>query len=279
MLSATIIFGVLSGLIWGAGDFSGGLAAKKNSEFTVVVLAHFIGGLALIPLALIFQEPLPGGRDWLYGMGAGIFGAIALLAFYRAMADGPMGVIAPVTAVITSIIPVAVGFALYGLPGQLTVIGIVLAIPAVWLVSSGGEQSGVEARTFLLPVVAGIGFSLFFVLIDQVSRGLVFWPLVGARVASVTVMGLIGWQRGVLARPKNGNEWVTIALAGLLDTGGNALFALSTQAGRLDIAAILASLYPVSTLLLARILLKERFSSVQLVGIALALTAIVLIAL
>ena len=280
MLSLSIVYGILSGLIWGAGDFAGGLAAKKNSEFTVVVLAHLIGGLILIPIALIFNEPIPGLRDWLFGMAGGIFGAIALLAFYRAMADGPMGVVAPVTAVITSVIPVAVSLTLYGLPDSLTLIGILIAIPAVWLVSASGQQnSAFQLRSLWLPLVAGIGFSLFFVLIDQVSDGAIFWPLVGARAASVVVMGAIGLAQGKLHRPDSLNGVGIIVLAGLFDTAGNALFALSTQTGRLDIASVLSSLYPVSTLILARLLLSERFSRLQLVGILLALAAVVLIAI
>lgn len=278
MVPAVITFGLLSAITWGAGDFTGGFASKKHSEFTVVVISQIISGILLVPTAILFGEPFPILVDVLWGMGGGIFGAIGLLAFYRAMADGQMGLVAPLTAMVTAIIPVLFGIFIDGFPPWLTGVGILVALLAVWLISGGDGEAKITPQSLWLPFIGGLGFSLFFVALDRITPGSVFWPLAGARVASVTVLGSIGLFRGVLKIPTL-RDLPLIGLAGVLDTCGNAFFALAAQAGRIDIAAVLSSLYPASSMLLARYILQERLSFQQLIGVAVALFAIILIAL
>ncbi|MEM7803112.1 MAG: DMT family transporter [Chloroflexota bacterium] len=280
MLSSVVLFGLLSAVTWGAADFSGGFSANKYSEFTVVVVSQIIGGLFLIPTALLFREQWPAWSDLFLAMFGGIFGAIGLLALYRALADGPMGLVAPLAAMVSAILPLIFGLFIDGLPPLIKGIGILVALPAVWLISGGGSPGkiNVPLKLLLLPVIAGAGFSIFFVTLDRMPPGSVFWPLFGARIASVTLFGAIGLYRGVLERPKL-EDIPVIGLAGIFDTLGNAFFTLSAQSGRLDIAAVLSSLYPVSTMVLARYILQERSTWLQLLGAAIALVAIVLIAL
>lgn len=276
----TLFWGILSSLIFGSGDFCGGLASKKNHVFTVVVGAHFVGGILMVLMALIFNEPFPTTIDLWWGGTAGIVGALALMLFYYALANGRMGVVAPMTAVISAAIPIIWGAIFDGLPTWVRLLGFAVALIAVLFISTStsGENVRPNLRELLLPFLAGAGFATFFILVDQVESGSVFWPLVAARIASVTLFGLIGLFTGNLKRPEPGT-WVTVGLAGIFDTLGNAFFIISTQAGSFAVAAVMGSLYPASTIFLARFILDERLSRIQWVGIGLAFIAVVLIAL
>ena len=280
------VYGLASALSWGAGDFSGGYASKKSSTYTVVLVSQIVGGLLLVGLALLFREPMTNLPTMLMGGVAGVAGMIGILALYAGLAQGRMGVVAPLTAVISATLPIILSAFTEGLPSVTTLIGFGMALIAVWFLSAGGNQGGVTRQELLLAVIAGAGFSLFFILIDRVSETAVFWPLVGARVASVSVIGLYMIFKGVGKRPlrpssvqASSSQLPIIALAGVLDAGGNAFFALATQAGRLDVAAVLASLYPASTVMLAWFILKERLERFQWVGVAAALFALILISI
>ena len=274
----TLFWGILSSLIFGSGDFCGGLASKKNNVFTVVVGAHFVGGILMELMALIFSEPFPSTTDLWWGAAAGIAGALALMLFYYALVTGRMGVVAPMTAVISAAIPIIWGAIFDGLPTWIRLLGFVVALIAVLFISTSDGSVRPNLRELLLPFLAGAGFATFFILVDQVESGSVFWPLVAARITSVTLFGLIGLLTGNLRWPEPGT-WTTVGLAGIFDTLGNALFIIATQAGSFAVAAVMGSLYPASTIFLARFILDERLSRVQWVGICLALIAVVLIAL
>ena len=274
----TLFWGLLSSLIFGAGDFCGGLASKKNTTFTVVVGAHFVGGILMLLAALVTGEPLPALADWGWGAAAGIAGATALMLFYRALANGRMGVVAPMTAVISAAIPIVWGAVFEGLPTWLRLLGFMIALAAVFFISLDEESGRPQLKELLFPFLAGVGFATFFILVDQVENGSVFWPLVSARIASVTLFGVLGLATGQLKRPESSTIG-TIALAGVFDTLGNAFFIIATQVGRFDVASVMGSLYPASTIFLARIVLNERLVFVQWVGVILALFAVVLIAL
>ncbi|MEM8857913.1 MAG: DMT family transporter [Chloroflexota bacterium] len=274
----TLFWGILSSLIFGSGDFCGGLASKKNNVFTVVVGAHFVGGILMVLMALIFNEPFPTTLDLWWGAAAGIAGAVALMLFYYALANGRMGVVAPMTAVISAAIPIVWGAIFDGLPTWVRLLGFAIALIAVLFISTSDGSVRPNLRELLLPFLAGAGFATFFILVDQVESGSVFWPLVAARITSVTLFGLIGLFTGNLKWPEEGT-WTTVGLAGIFDTLGNALFIVATQAGSFAVAAVMGSLYPASTIFLARFILDERLSRLQWVGIGLALIAVVLIAL
>jgi drug/metabolite transporter (DMT)-like permease len=274
----SIAFGLLSAATWGAGDFCGGLVSKRTGVFGVIIGSQFVGMLLLIGLALIFDRtpPLPG--DLLWGAAAGAGGAVGLLALYRGLAAGRMGLVAPLSAVLAAALPVVVAAFTQGLPENVQFVGFGVALLGVWLLSRPEGALRFQWNELTLPVVAGLGFGLFFVFIDRASERAAFWPIVAARVASLALMtgtALVNRQPLWPGR----DHWPLTALAGVLDAGGNAFFTLATQTGRLDVASVLSSLYPASTVALAWAVLKERLTRPQWLGVGAALLAIVLIAL
>jgi uncharacterized membrane protein len=277
MLTAPILFGLLSALTWGAGDFNGGLAAKRSNPYGVVILAHSLSLGLLLLLLTIIKEPIPPVKDWLWGGAAGLTGGIGLLLLYRALAEGRMSVAAPVSALLAAALPVIVGMFQDGYPGALVLLGFLLALAAVWLVS-GGEGLRIRFDDLRQPFIAGIAFGAFFICLQRASQNSLWWPLVAIRIVSVS--SLLGFA--LLTRqpwlPKR-ESLVPILLSSVLDTLGNATYAMSARLGRLDVAAVLGSLYPGATVLLAWVFLKERITRVQTIGIFLALAAIVMLTL
>lgn len=273
---AAVVFGLASALSWGAGDFSGGLATKRAPVFGVLAIGHAVGLVLLIGLALLWAEPLPAIADLGWGLAAGVAGAVGLASLYRALAIGQMGLVAPLSAVLTAALPALFGALTEGLPSTLKLVGFVLALVGIWLVAGTGGSAG--ARDGLgLAVLAGCGFGVFFILVHRAGANAVFWPLVAARIGSLGLVLPIAFGRRQLLWPDR-QLLVPVLLSGALDVAGNAFFVLAAQAGRLDVAAILSSLYPASTVLLAALLLGERLLRVQLIGIVAALAAIALIA-
>jgi drug/metabolite transporter (DMT)-like permease len=273
---AAVVFGLASALTWGAGDFSGGVASKRAPVFGVLAIGHGVGLLLLIVLALLWGEAVPPAADLGWGLAAGLAGAVGVAALYRALAVGQMGIVAPLSAVLTAALPALFGALTQGLPEARTLAGFGLALLAIWLIAGTGGAGG--ARDGLgLAVLAGCGFGLFFILVHRAGASAVFWPLVAARAGSFALVLPLALGK----RPFLGGDTrllVPILLSGALDVAGNAFFVLAGQAGRLDVAAILAALYPASTVMLAALLLRERVLRVQVVGIAAALGAIALIA-
>lgn len=274
----TLFFGLLSAATWGAADFSGGLAARKANLYAVVLVSQVAGGAFLAGLALLFGEALPPATDLLFGALAGLAGMLGLLGLYSGLSRGRMGVVAPLTAVLAAVLPVFFSLVTEGLPPLIQVTGFGLTLVAVWLLSgASGGRAAIPAAEVGYALLAGTGFALFFILIDQANEAAVFWPLVAARLASVTCLALFVGLRGNWQRPPS-RPVLIILLAGLLDALGNAFFVLAARYGRLDLAAILASLYPAATVLLAQLILRERLGRWQWAGILIALIALVLIA-
>ncbi len=274
--TASVGLSLAAAASWGSADFSGGIATKKANAFGVVVVAHGTGLLFMAVLALLTHDPLPGKVALLWGVVAGLSGGIGLAAFYRALAVGQMGVNAPIAAVLTALFPVMIGFREQGLPTSVQLGGFALALVGIWLLASPPGQ--VERPKGLgLAIVAGLGFSGFLVSSRFAGTHSLFWPLVAARVASVLLMLTIVLATRVKWSPGRG-ALIYMIVAGILDSSGNALFVAATQRGRLDVAAVLSSFYPASTVLLARFVLKERISMLQGVGIAAALVSVALIA-
>jgi drug/metabolite transporter (DMT)-like permease len=271
-----VIFGLASALCWGAGDFSGGLAAKRAPVFGVLAIGQAGGLLLLIVLALVWGEPFPSATDLGWGLAAGLAGAVGLASLYRALAVGQMGVVAPLSAVLTAALPALFGALTEGLPDALKLGGFGLALLAIWLVA-GTDRSAGSRNSLGLALLAGCGFGIFFILVHRAGANAVFWPLCAARIGSLALVLPITLGRRQLRLP---DRWLLglVLLSGALDVAGNTFFVLAGQAGRLDVAAIISSLYPASTVLLAALLLRERVLRVQLVGIVAALAAITLIA-
>ena len=272
-----IAFGLASAALWGAGDFWGGWTSKRQSVYSVIVSSQIVGLALFVILALASGERVPLLGDLaLSGLG-GMAGAIGIIALYRALAEGRMGVAAPVSAVVATVLPVVAGFVLDGAPKVWQFIGFGLALIAVWLISRT-DGAPMRWRELSLPLVAGVSFGVFFVLIGHVSDHAVWWPLVTVRTVSLSMLLVVAT---VQRQPRLVEQryWLLAALVGALEVGGNAFFALAGQVGRLDVAAVISSLYPATTVWLAWLILKERLSRPQLLGVVAALAAIVLIAM
>ncbi|HLW58823.1 MAG TPA: DMT family transporter [bacterium] len=254
----------------------GGLTARRTHVLGVVVISQAAGVLFLVSLALIRTEPLPTIADLIWASAAGLSGGVGLTALYRALAVGQMGVAAPITAVVAAALPVLYGVLSAGIPGTPRLVGFAMAIAGIWRISQGGGRvdrfDGIGAA-----VLAGVGFGAFLILIHQVGAPAVFWPLAAAKATSVALMSataLLGRRRWVPTM----SLIPVLALAGGLDVGGNVFFLLASQVGRLDVSAVLSSLYPATTVLLARGMLKEHITRAQAIGMAAVLIAIPLIA-
>jgi drug/metabolite transporter (DMT)-like permease len=273
-----ITYGIGSALAWGAGDFSGGFATKRGSVFTVILYSQIIGGLLLVGLQVVWGERPPEFRHLAWGGAAGLFGVLGLVALYKGLATGRMGIVAPLSAVLTAVVPLLFAFVVEGIPKSTQLIGFGGALMAVWLFSSTRGPGSALKSEILLSLSAGLGFGLFFICIDRVSGEAILWPLIAARCASVVTMALVLGCRGQLCLPHS-NLWPFIALAGVLDAAGNAFFALASRVGRLDVSAVLASMYPAATVILARYVLKETLGRRQQLGLAVACIALCLIAI
>jgi drug/metabolite transporter (DMT)-like permease len=274
---SAVFFGLVSAVTWGAGDFSGGMAVKRTNPYGVVIAAHAISLVMFMVLGIVTGEPVPPIRDWMWGGAAGIGGGIGLALLYSALASGQMSIAAPISALVAAALPVLVGAFSEGLPGWGTLIGFGLALMAVWLIS-GGVGLKLQPEKVRLPILAGVCFGAFFIFIHQGSSLSILWPLAATRIASITSLlsfSIATRQRWIPTR----ESWLPIIMSSLLDSAGNAFYALSARMGRMDVAAVLGSLYPGSTVLLAWFVLKERISPVQMIGILVALIAIVLITL
>ncbi|MCW2700661.1 MAG: conserved rane protein of unknown function [Blastococcus sp.] len=267
--------------VYGAADFLGGMASRKTSVFGVVALSQVSGLVALLALLPVLGGPVTSA-DLLWGAASGLAGAAGLVLFFRTLARGVMSVIAPVTAVTAAAVPVLVGLAGGDRIGLWAAVGIVLALAAVVLVSAEDGLSALRSArpASLAPaLLAGSMFGLFFVLLDRTSDDSGLTPLVTARLASVALVvavALAGRQTLRVTRP----ALPLVLASGMGDMTANALFLLATQQpGQLAITGVLASLYPVSTVVLAQLVLRERLVGAQLAGLGTAVAAVVLITL
>lgn len=264
--------GLASALTWGAGDFAGGLATRRQNVFVVVLLSQLIGLAGLALIALVVREPLAPVMDLLWGGAAGVAGAIGVTALYASLAAGRMGIAAPITGVLAAVLPVTYAWLVVGAPSAFGLWGMAIALAGIALVS-GPRAERPPARVLALALLSGTGFASFLLLLGLSSGAAFLWTLVAARVASsLAMLALVLGTRATWGRP----SWAVFAAA-LGDTGGNAFFLLATRLGRLDVAVVLSSLYPIATVVLARLVLKERLTATQASGAALMLAAIPLI--
>lgn len=283
-----LMFGVLLALaaaaVYGAGDFVGGLAARRISVLFVVGVGQIAGLVALVLLALLLPASGVLRADLLWGAASGISTAIGITLLYQALATGRMSVAAPVTALSALSLPVLFAHAGGDWPGWMPTSGIALAAVAVALISREEDRAGVAAgsarRALGLAVAAGLGIGVFYITMKQTNDASGLWPLVAARVTSAgifTVVALALVRRWRQAAMPAAALWGWAVLSGVFDSAANALYLLSSREAPLAIVATLTSLYPASTVLLARLLLRERLQPVQIAGLLLATVAVVLI--
>ncbi|HZQ42583.1 MAG TPA: EamA family transporter [Acidobacteriaceae bacterium] len=302
-LSANIVLALAAAASWGGGDFSGGMGVKATGGTTsgalrVVLIAHASSLAVLLAILAIQHAALPHGAPLAWGLAAGVTAGISLTAFYIALARGAMGGSAALSGLLAAAIPAAVSSVLEGVPAPLRVVGFVLALAAIWLIAAGPSPEAAHAvdgsapsessrTTLVLALIGGIGFGIYFVALRLANPLGVLEPMAIARSASLITCALLlvvvsVRSKRVTAAEEPATKLTRMAVVwalgvALLDTGGNLLFIAATRHGRLDIAAVLSSLYPAGTILLAAWHLHERPTRRQLTGMAIAAAAVVMI--
>lgn len=259
---------------YGVGDFLGGLAARRAPVLTVTLVVQAAGLVSLLPFVWL----LPGAPSAAaFGLGglAGLAGALGLLLYFRGLAVGPMGVVAPLSAVMAAGLPLIVGLLGGERLGAAGWLAVAVALGAILLATAGTSGDAAAGTGLLLGLASGAGFGLFFVGLDATPADSGLWPLVAGRAVATVLLGLV-----VLARRPGGigGGLRLAAVSGLADTVANALFLVAVRVGDLGVAAVLVSLYPVVVVLLSRFVLHERLSGLQIASAGLALTASALLA-
>lgn len=266
-------------LAYGVGDFSGGLASRRANVPSVLAVSTPIGLVCLVALAAAVGADDVRTVDLALGAAAGVAGAAGFGLFYAGLARGRMQVVAPLSAVTSAVLPVTGGLLLGERPGLLAVPGTLVALVAVALVAGLGVPSAADARGSgaALGLASGLLFGLFFLLLDGVDGAAGLWPVVSSRaVATVLLVGVAVGLRAPLLRTR-----ASLGLAvgaGVLDAAANALFLLAVDRGLLSVVAVVVSLYPAATVLLARVVLGERMSGLQMAGLGAAVVAVTLLA-
>jgi uncharacterized membrane protein len=279
------LLALIAAFAYGASDFFGGLAARRLPSTTVVLRAYSLA----LPCLLV-TGALVGGtwtaRDATIGALAGVAGGAGLILLFRALADGMMSIVAPITAVLAAVVPVTVGLVTGERPAPAALVGLPLALVAVVLLAGSpgtGRKgaAGMQAVHLLAALGAGLGFGLFFVALDATSHRAGLWPVVASQATIIVLLTVAKLFTRRPAPPITGQEasWPIVAASGLISATGHVSFLLATRQGLLTLVALIASLYPASTLLLARIVLGERIPLVQRAGAVLAGAAVVLVSL
>lgn len=272
-----IAFALSSAIVFGAGDFCGGAASRRGGPLRVLLISLPAGLVLLLAVALLGGGSHPAALGW--GAGSGVAGGAGLLVFYRALAEGPMSVVAPVSGLMAALVPAVVGVASGDRLSLAAFGGIALCLLAICFVSMEKGAGAVRrVRGPVLAVLAGTGFGVFFVLIQQGDDG-TLWPLVASKSVGVLMVAVAATAARQSPIPLL-RDRVTLGvavLAGTLDVLGNALFVLAERAGMLSVAGVLSSLYPASTVLLARLVYGERLRPIQRLGLVIAVAGVGLV--
>lgn len=268
------LLAVTSSLFYGFADFGGGIATKRLPVWRVVAWSQLLGVVLLAGGLLVVPATSVTTADLGWGAVAGLAGLAGLVLLYRSLASGTMAVVAPVSGAVAAVIPVlfdlAAGAALTGRES----VGIAMAVVAIILVGLGHGARSLDYRSVVGGIAAGAFFGFFFIALAQTETAAGLWPLVAARAATVPVAFIVAAATGV-ARPPHRADLGLVALAGSLDMAANVTGALALQRGPVGVTAVLVSLYPAVTATAAVIVLRERPSVRQLIGVALALAALV----
>nr|WP_222108946.1 DMT family transporter [Streptomyces cupreus] len=273
-------------LLWGLADFGGGLLTRRAPALTVVVVSQSVAAVVLGAIVVATGGWSEIGPQLWFAVAAGLVGTVTILAFYKALALGPMGVVSPLCSLSVAV-PVGVGLALGERPGMFQLGGIMAAVVGVAL-AGGPEVKGapVQRRAIVLTLLAALGFGTVMALITEASTTVtgLFLALFVQRVTNVVVGGTalyVSVRRGSPALPEGGFPWralPTLGFVGLADVAANGTYSVAAQNGPVTVAAVLASLFPVVTALAARMVLDERLRGIQAAGAGLALAGTLLLA-
>ena len=265
--------GILSALSFGAGDFAGAVAARRVGALATVAGAHSIGLLALLLAAVAVRPPFPDAEGIALGLTAGVAGAVGLAALYRGMSLGSMGLVTALAGALSLAIPLAAGAVLGATIGTVQLVGVGCAAAAA-VAASGASRSEIGRQALALAVVAALGFGAWYVLIDLAAgAGDPLWGLVLSRFSSAVLTGAVAVGR---IRRREFPLRI-VAAAGLFDVGGNVFFVVAREALPVGLAAALTGMYPIVTMVLARVVLGEHLPRAGQLGVALALLGVVLI--
>ncbi len=269
------LIALLAAICWGTGDFSGGLASRRSDTFSTVLISYCVGLTLMILLALGRGEKFTSPSDLVWGALSGLSGMVGVGLLYRGFTQGRMGIVSPVSAVLSSSLPVVFAALTRGLPRELQLAGFAVGLAGIWLLARPERLVG-RPKGIGLAVMAGLGFAGFFIGLGQVSKEAVFWPLAAGRAASIAAMLVYALVTRRRVKPRRG-ALPFFLLTGILDVSGNLFFLLATQMGRVDVTAVLGSFYPAVTAIAAWWAIKERLTRLQVLGIGAAIMAIVLI--
>jgi drug/metabolite transporter (DMT)-like permease len=273
----TVGLSLLSAATWGGSDFAGGWGARRTSSLLITSAGQIVSLAALLVICLTLRLPLPNSRSLIFGAIGGFEGAIALAIFYRALAMGAMGLTAALTGLLTALVPVVFDLWRAGRPDALTSTGLVSGLAAIWLISRSpsAQGEGTPPRALLLGACAGAGFGAQLILFKMAAAGGVLWAMTSGRVAGVVAIVTVT-AFAAPEKPWRG-FWFPGIVSGCLDTIGNLFYMLASQIGRLDVAAVICSMYPAGTIILAGLVLRERPTTRQVAGMGLALAAVALL--
>jgi drug/metabolite transporter (DMT)-like permease len=283
----TALFAALaSAAVYGAADFLGGLASRRVGAIAIVIVSQFAGLISLLVVLPLLPAASPASGDWIWGAAAGVAGGAGVALLYRALAITSMAIAAPITAVCAVIVPVAVSMAFGERPGTGTLSGIALALASIVLVSqqraesaatvAQGVSSALRSSGIVTALASGVAIGLFFLAVAEMRQEAGLWPLVAARGVSVTLFAAMAAATGRSLRMPATVTAIAVG-GGVLDMLANVLYLVASRYGPLSIVVTLTSLYPAGTVLLARTVLGERLSALQVVGVICALAAIMLI--
>ena len=273
----TELLALSSAAMFGLGDFTGGFTARRRSVWAVLAWSQVFGVAVLAVGFLIVPVETFSGADVAFGALGGVAGLFGLALLYTALARGNMSIIAPITGATTATLPVIFDVATGGSLSLTQWVGIALGIGAVVLLGLGVKGDGISTEDLALALVAGVAFAAFFIALAQTSEASGLWPVVGARAVSLPIAAAVALRLGVAARPKR-RDATLVATAGTLDMGANIALLLALQRGSLAVSSVLSSFYPAFTSLVAVVILKERPSRTQTLGIGVAIAAVVALA-
>jgi len=281
-----ILLGLAAAVLYGSGDFLGGMATRRVHVLAVLAVAETAAVIAALTAVVMWPGPASvAGLAW--GISAGLTGGLGLIIFYAGLAAGPMSVVAPVSGLVSTILPVAVALAQGERPGAAVYAGALLCLVAIVLASSAGDTSAVPQSSRAAPgraigygIASGALFGLFFLLIRNAGQSGELWPVAAGRIGELTIVliAAAALRRGPLPRGAGGRPLLAAAGAGVIDVVANICYVAATRTGAFGLAVVLASLYPGVTVLLARMVLGERLRWVQRAGLGLAAIGILLVA-
>ncbi len=269
-----ILLAAVSAVVWGVGDFSGGKATQTSRALAVTVLSQ-LASLPVLAVGVVLMGGGPTAPGLAWGVAGGVIGFGGILLLYQGLSRGAMAIFAPISAVTTALVPLGVGLALDRTPSMPALVGAGCAVVAIGLVSRARGESRASIRIVALALATGVCFGLFFVLLGRAGPGQGLWPIVGVRTGSIgTGLLAVLLTRESLRLAPAARPWAVVA--GATDVLANALYLLAAAQGPLAIVAPIGALYPVSTVLLALAVDRERVAPAQIAGLGLAATALVL---